>query len=103
MEMLSSENMRSIVNGQAQIPAAGNGGLITIRSSELQGSFKTPGFGDPTYQGNFYDGRKTLHYVLNLPDNKLDLVGEGALVISVETQGNWSYMVSENGYQMHRE
>ena len=53
-ELLSVENMRSIANGQAKMPEVDNEGVITIRSSEPEGSFSSPGFRDPEYKGDFY-------------------------------------------------
>ena len=83
-DLLSVENMRSIANGQANMPEVDNDGVITIRSSEPEGSFSYPGFGDPEYEGDFYSRPQSLHYVLDLPDNIGEMVGDGELVISVE-------------------
>ena len=48
---------------------------------------ETPGFTDPDYRGDFSRRPMSLKYVLELPENIEELVGEGALVISVETEG----------------
>ena len=90
-ELLSTENMRSIANGQARMPEIDEQGMITIKTYELHGSFQTPGFRDPEYKGDFYSRPHSLHYVLNFPDNMKEMLGDGALVISVETNGNWSF------------
>ena len=43
-ELLSLDNMRSIVNGLADMPIIYNNGTTLIKSSAPEGSFKTPGF-----------------------------------------------------------
>ena len=63
-DLLNVENMRSIANGQAKMPEVDNKGVISIRSSEPEGSFSSPGFGDPEYEGDFYSRPQSLHYVL---------------------------------------
>ena len=85
-ELLSRENRRSIANGQAGMPEMDGEGKITIKSYELEGNFQTPGFRDAQYKGDFYSRHQSLHYVLNFPGNV-----DGVLVISVETDGNWSF------------
>ena len=102
-DMLSVENMRSIGNGQAMIPEVDNEGVISIRSSEPEGSFSSPGFGDPEYKGDFYSRPQSLHYVLDLPDDIGEMVGDGELVISVEAEGNWSFISPENRWQLYTE
>ena len=99
--MLSSANMRSIVNGQASMPKIDQDGLVTIRSSELEGSFRTPHFADPEYNGEFHRRPRAFHYALDLPDNMGEIVGEGELVISVETEGVWSFISPENKLLIH--
>ena len=99
---LSVENMRSIANGQASMPEVDKEGVITIRSSEPEGSFSFPAFGDPEYTGDFHSRPQSLHYVLDLPDNIGEMVGEGELVISVETEGSWSFISPENKWQLYK-
>ena len=84
------------------MPEVDNEGMITIRSFEPEGSFSSPGLGDPKYSGDFYSRPQALHYVLDLPDNIGEMVGEGELVISVETEGNWSFISPENRWQLHK-
>ena len=91
-ELLSAENMKSIANGHASMPEVDKSGMIILQSSEPHGNFSTPGFG----KGNFYNGPKSFHYVLNFPENIVDVLGGGALVISVETKQNWSFSTAEN-------
>ena len=102
-DLLSVENMRSIANGQASLPEIDKEGVISIRSSEPEGSFSSPGFGDPEYKGDFYSRPQSLHYVLDLPDNIGEMVGDGELVISVEAEGNWSFISPENRWQLYTE
>ena len=90
-DLVSDDHMRSIVNGLAAMPEVGEKGMITLTSSEPEGNIKTPGFADPDYAGNFYSKPQSLNFVLDLPQNIGELVGEGALVISVETEGNWDW------------
>ena len=102
IELLSDEYIRSITNGQARMPEKSDDGGITLRSSELEGSFKTPGFSNSDYQGDFYSKPQSLHFILDLPDDLGHMVGEdGALVISVESSGTWSYKLQEGKFQMY--
>ena len=41
--------------------------------------------------------------MLHLPVNIGELVAEGSLIISVETEGNWSFIALENMFQLHKE
>jgi hypothetical protein len=100
IDLLSVENMMSIAKRQANMPEIDEQGIITIRSSEPEGNFRTPRFGDSDCNE---DMRPHLHYVLNLRDNIDVLVGEGALVISVHTEGNWSFMLQENRLQLYND
>ena len=102
MEVLTVENMRSIADGQSDIVGVDKQGMITIRSSELQGSFRTPGFGDSNYEGDFYRRPQSLHYVLDLL-NISEFIGEGALVVNIQTQGNWSHSFQEQQLQFYKQ
>ena len=102
-ELLSFENMRSIVNGQTSVPKVDNNGIISIETSELEGSFQTPGFADPDYDGEFYTRAQSLLYVLDLPDKIAEIVGEGVLIVSVETKGNWSFVSPDSRLELHKE
>ena len=97
-QLLSVDNMRSVAKGKATMPKVDNNGLITIESSELEGSFQTPGSDDSKYQGN---KPQSLHYVLKFPKKLKDVVGKGALVISVQTKHHWIYMLAEKRFQLH--
>ena len=99
LEFFSTDHMRSIAAGQASMPEVDEEGAITIRSSEPEGSFKTPGFGDFNYSKDFYKGPQSLHIVLDLADNIGNMVGDGSLIISIETEGNWSFISPENKWQ----
>ena len=95
-QLLSVDNMRSVAKGKATMPKVDNNGLITIKSSELEGSFQTPGSDDS--KGN---KPQSLHYVLKFPKKLKDVVGKGALVISVQTKHHWIYMLAEKRFQLH--
>ena len=74
-EPLSAENMRSIVNKQASLPSTNKyNEMITMKSKEPEGSF---GFGDLECNQN-----RSLHYVVEFPDDIGDAVGNGSLVHS---------------------
>ena len=92
-EWLSIKNMRSIANGQASVPEVDDQGIIILRSSEPQGSFSSPSIDFKDY---------LFKYELNLPENIGELVGEGDLVISVETKGNWTFF-EKNGTHLFKE
>ena len=101
-ELLTTENMRSIANGQTDIVGVDKQGMITIRSSEPQGSFRTPGFGDSKYEGAFFNRPHSLHYVLDL-EHIREFVGEGSLVLNIHAQGNWSYSFQEQQLQLYQQ
>ena len=100
-ELLTNDNMRSIASGNAAMPEVDNQGMVTIKSHELQGSFSTPGFDDLEYKGDFYSWSQSLHYVLAPPDNIEEMVGEGALVVTIESKGSWSYGFQEKELQLY--
>ena len=103
-ELLSAENFSSILNGHSEMPEeVDNQRLIVVRSSEFEGSFRTPGLSDPDYKGDFFSKPITLQYVLDLPNNIGEMVGEnGALVISVQSESNWSYKFQEKRLQFYK-
>ena len=95
-ELLSTENMRSIADGQTSLPEVDNEGMIIMKSSDPEGSFTSPGFGNAGYKGDFFSKPKFLHYMI-------EMVGEGELVISFQSQGNWSPISSEDRLQLSGE
>ena len=100
-DLLSVENIRSIANGRASMPDMDEQGLITIRSSEPEGTFKTPCFGDSDCNKEFHRKPHFFHYVLDLTDDIVVLVGEGALVLSIHTEGN--FLLQENRLQLYND
>ena len=99
-ELLSVENVRSIASRRANMPVEDNQGMITLKSSELEGSFETPCKGDSL---EFYRRSQFLHYVLNFTDN-IGILEEGSrLVISVQTAGSWSFLLQEKSLQLYNE
>ena len=61
--------------------------MIIFKSFEPEGSFSST---SDRFKNN------SLKYELNLPANFGELVGNGELIISVETKGNWSYYAARN-------
>ena len=90
-ELVSDDHMRSIVNGQSRMPEVDEEGMITLISFQPEGNFSTPGFLDSDYKGDFFRRPQSLNFVLALPNNVEEMVGEGAPVISMETEGNWTW------------
>ena len=84
LELLSTENMRSIANARSSLPSLDKNKTLVLLSSEVEGSYMTPGFADPKYKGDFYSRSHSIHFTIELPDNVDQLVGFGEnLVISV--------------------
>ena len=81
-EFLRIENLRSIANGQANMPEVDKDGMITMWTSEPEGTFVFPGFQDSDIRGDF--NSSSLHYVLDLPFNIAEMVGNGTFVVKVE-------------------
>ena len=87
-ELLSPENMQSIAQNKTSLPKLNKyTNLITLKSREPQGIFSTPGFGDSEYKGDFYNRFHSLQFVLQF----LEILGNDSLVVSVQTDGEWSY------------
>ena len=92
-ELLTTENIKSILNGNTQMPRIDDQGLITLWSNELEGSFRTPGFGSSDYKGDFYSRVQSLRYVVNPYTIGWRMTEQGALVITLQTEGSWSFML----------
>ena len=92
-ELLTSDNIRAIVNNHASLPSVDKDtNMITLRSQEYEGSFSTPGFRDSECTGDFFNRPHLLHYEIRFPYGWKDAVGDyGALVISVQTKGEWNF------------
>ena len=91
-ELLSPENIRSIVNKQAVMPSVDKDtNIITLTSRELEGSFSTPGFRDSECRGDFFNRPHLLHYEIVFPPGTKDALGDGNLIISVQTKDEWSF------------
>ena len=95
---LSVENMRSILDDEMSFPQIDENNQVTLKFQEEQGSFKTPGFGDPKYEGDFYNIIHSFNLILEVQS---DVHKDADTVISVQTDGNWSYMIKETGYQVY--
>ena len=101
-QLLSNENIRSISNGQTSVSMSIKS-QINLKSTEPEGSFKMPGFRDSDYQGDFYSKEHSLYFVLDKGEIEQTIADDSALVISVETDGNWSYMLGNDSsrYGIH--
>ena len=95
VELLTSENMKSILENQTSLPEKDGSNVITLKSKEREGRFRTPGFGDLNYNGDFYSLPQEMHYVLEFPDRIEEIVGNGNLIIDVQTNGKWTYRRQE--------
>ena len=103
-EFLNTDNMRSIANKRGSMPSIDKGGMITMRSSELEGSFSSSGFLDSGDKGDFFKRPQTLHYVLDFPYHSIrNTIGNGSLIISIITEGNWGFTSPENKRTFHQE
>ena len=92
-KLFSPENIKSLANGRSSMPSVVDySNAITLETNEVQGSFSTPGFGDSKHDaGDYYNRSHSLHYVLKFPKNIRDILGDGSLIISVQTEDDWSY------------
>ena len=101
LELLSTENMRSIANARSSLPSLDKNKTLVLLSSEVEGSYMTPGFADPKYKGDFYSRSHSIHFTIELPDNVDQLVGFGEnLVVSVQSEGEWSFNL--NRFQLQK-
>ena len=92
-EFLSTDSMRKIVDGQMNFPEINEEGMITLKSTEPQGSFSTH---IPDLRCNISGQNNSFKYEISLPSKIEQIVGEGYLVISVEANGNWSFLTDKN-------
>ena len=91
---LSVDHMKSIVYRQASMPEVDKQGMIILRSSEPQGSFSSP---------NLNFKYHSFKFELNFPNNIEELVGEGKLVITVETNKKRGVFALKNTKLLHKE
>ena len=101
-ESVSTNNMRSIIEGHVKMPEMNDQGMITIKSTEPQGSFTAH---SRYVETNSSGKNHSYKYELNLPYKIENLVGDGELVISVEANGNWSFLTksTKTGRELHKE
>ena len=98
MELLSKDNMRSIYDDMATLPEIDEKNVVTLRFQEPQGSVESPGFGDPKYNGDFYRKKQSLRLVLEISN---EILRETDIVLSVQTEGSWSYRFEGKEFQLH--
>ena len=87
LELLSDENVRSILKNQTSIPEIDDSSnMITIRSKESSGSFRTPKLVN-SEKGEVYRKPRSFHLALDIGDT----VGDGSLIVDVQSSGSWFY------------
>ena len=96
MEVLGIENMRSILDERESLPELDEHNVLRLKFEDLNGSYLTPGFRDPNYEGDFYGRNHSLQIFLEIPRNVLM---QNNFLISVQTEGNWSYLIKGSGFQ----
>ena len=101
-EMLTSENVKSIINGKTSMPQI-DGNEIVIKSQEPQGSFRTPGFDAKKQSEDFDRKQRSFHYVLDLQKESLrEYLGDGSFVISVQSQRNWKVQLQKEKLELYQ-
>ena len=88
-ELLDLNYKKSIANEQASLPEVDEQGVIILRSSEPQGSFSSPRLEHRREQVSF-------RFELNFPEDVGELLGEGEMIINVNSSGTWSYFAPNN-------
>ena len=88
-ELLDLNYKRSIANEQASLPEVDDQGVIILRSYEPQGSFSSPRLEHRREPVSF-------RFELNFPEDVGGLLGEGEMIINVNSSGNWSYFAPNN-------
>ena len=82
-------HMRSIANGKTSMPKIDETGRLILRTSERQGIYFIPSL---DLAINSDAELKSFGFDLSLPKNIDDKIGDGDMIISVETDGNWSVL-----------
>ena len=96
MGVLSIENMRNILEERESLPELDEHNVLRLKFEDLNGSYLTPGFRDPNYDGDFYSRNHFLQFFLEIPR---DVLMQNNLLISVQTEGNWIYSMKGSGFQ----
>ena len=109
IDLVNVHNIRGLYEGHISMPEVDNGKYtFAIKSSQLEGSFSTPGFGMRNYTGDFYTRAKRTHYQhfhhyqLDVP-SIASFVRSGNFAINVETlddQEEWSYSRQEKRLEL---
>ena len=71
MGVLSIENMRSILEERESLPELDEHNVLRLKFEDLYGSYLTPGFRDPNYDGDFYSRNHFLQTFLEIPRDVL--------------------------------
>ena len=105
--LLSSDNMRSIMNGQTSLPNIDDDqNTITLQSSEPEGTFQTPGYNDSEFDNEgcemeFFNKHHSFHFMLDFPDNIEEMVGMGSIFVSLQTKGRGSVRFQGNRLELY--
>ena len=71
MGVLRIENMRSILEERESLPELDEHNALRLKFEDLYGSYLTPGFRDPNYDGDFYSRNHFLQTFLEIPRDVL--------------------------------
>ena len=71
MGVLRIENMRSILEERESLPELDEHNALRLKFEDLNGSYLTPGFRDPNYDGDFYSRNHFLQIFLEIPRHVL--------------------------------
>ena len=104
VDLVNPSNLKSLYKGEISLPEITGKYTFQIRSSQLEGKFATPDYGNGNYNTGFYSKAHHHHYVLDLQNLK-DLIGNGSLIIHIETQDaleEWIFSRQEQMIQLHK-
>ena len=103
VDLVNSKNLRSLFEGQISLPEVTGKYTFDIRSSQHDGCFSTPEYGNGTYSSGFYSKFHHHHYQVDF-QNLVSLVGNGRLVINIETldaQEEWNFSRQERRIMLY--
>ena len=85
LAVIDVQNLDMVFDGYQSIPKpypfSKHGFNVSLWNN--QGTIRTPGYGD-TFDPGFYKEDRLTHVVLDFPDNLVDIIGSGSLVIELE-------------------
>ena len=93
MGVLSIENMRSILEERESLPELDEHNVLRLKFEDLNGSYLTPGFRDPNYDGDFYSRNHFLQIFLEIPRDVL--IAKGKMWLGGKRNGQsgtWNWL-----------